>query len=321
MNPEKNPIPLTLAVGDYDRTRALLDGKVQPKGITLKTHKTRPGEVCLRPVYEEYDVAEMSLSWYVMARCRQEPLIALPIFPLRMPIHPYIFCRTDAPYAQPKDLVGKRVGTESYRATVNLWARGILADFYRIKPKEFIWVTGGNEGAGFSVPPGISIDVRPGADMEELLFRGEIDCLFSPVTPETFRQGDPRIRRLFLNCTAEFEAYFKETQIFPITHTVVMHEALWKQKPWVAEQLLIAFQEAQRLCEDFYYSNPKSLMFPRGIFFLEEERRTFGLDPCPHGVHANRHVLETFVRYAHQQGYISRLPALEELFAQNTLSS
>ncbi len=83
------------------------------------------------------------------------------------------------------------------------------------------------------------------------------------------------------------------------------------------EQFFTAFQEAQRQCLEFYYADPKHLTLPRAIFILEEEQRAFGTDPWVHGLAPNRHVLETFVRYAHEQGYISRLPALEELFPEN----
>jgi 4,5-dihydroxyphthalate decarboxylase len=320
MQSEKSLFPLTLAVAEYDRTRPLLDGRVQLKGIALKAQTASIPEFCLRPVYEEYDAAEMSLSWYLMAHCREEPVIALPIFPLRMPVHAYLFCRTDAPYTHPKDLVGKRIGTRLYRSTINLWMRGILLEYYGIDPKELAWVTVGEEVTAFSVPPGISVTSRPGATMEELLLNGEVDCLFAPVLPEAFRRGDPRIRRLFPNCKAEFESYFRETGIFPITHTLVMNKTLWKQEPWVAEQLFYAFQEAQRQCENFYYADPKHLTLPRATFIIEEERQTFGPDPWAHGVNSNRHGLKTFVRYAHEQGYIPRVPSLEEIFAPNTLS-
>ena len=320
MNSERTLFPLTLAVGDYDRTRPLLDGRVRAKGIALNAQSARIGEFCLRPVYEEFDVTEMSLSWYVMARCRREPVVALPIFPLRMPVHAHLFCRTDSPYHHPRDLIGKRIGTERYRLTVNLWMRGILSEHFGLSHEDFSWMTCDEEGAGFSVPPGTSVTPRPGCDMEQLLFEGEVDCLFWPVIPESFRRGDPRIRRLFPDCKAEFETYFKKTGIFPITHTVVVRESLLEREPWVAEPLFNMFKEAQRLCEDFYYADPKHLTLPRAIFLLEEERSLFGPNPWGHGLNPNRHNLETFVRYAYEQGYIPRAPALEELFAKNTLS-
>jgi hypothetical protein len=115
-------------LADYHRTRPLLNGEVKAKGIKLQPRRAETGEACLRPVYEEFDIAEMSLSWYMMARCRNEPVIALPIFPLRMQIHPYIFCSTASGIERPEDLKGKKIGMDEYRLTVGLWARGILQE-------------------------------------------------------------------------------------------------------------------------------------------------------------------------------------------------
>ena len=314
------PFPLTLAVAKYDRTLPILDGRVKPEGITLKATSGGIGEFCLRPVYEEYDVAEMSLSWYVMARARGEPVIALPIFPLRMPVHAYLFCRADSPYTHPRDLVGKRIGTERYRLTVNLWVRGILKEHYGVRPEEILWVTAGEEGAGFTLPKEIPLTTLTDKNMEELLFSGEIDCLLWPVVPASFRRGDPRIRRLFPDAQAEFRDYVRTTGIYPITHTVVMGEALWRREPWIAERMVAALRESQRLVEEFYREDPKHLVLPSALFMLEEERAVFGPDPCAHGLEPNRRVIETFVRYAWEQGYIERRLGLEELFAANTHS-
>jgi 4,5-dihydroxyphthalate decarboxylase len=117
-------------LADYHRTRPLLSGEVTAKGIKLQPRRAESGEACMRPVYEEFDIAEMSLSWYMMARCRNEPVIALPIFPLRMQIHPYIFCSPSSGIDGPKDLKGKKIGMDEYRLTIGLWARGILREHY-----------------------------------------------------------------------------------------------------------------------------------------------------------------------------------------------
>ena len=118
-------LALTLMLADYHRTCPLLKGEIQAKGINLQPRRAESGEACMRPVYEEFDIAEMSLSWYMMARCRNEPVIALPIFPLRMQIHPYIFCSASSGIERPEDLEGKKIGMDEYRLTVGLWARGI----------------------------------------------------------------------------------------------------------------------------------------------------------------------------------------------------
>ena len=122
-----NKPELSLMTTDYHRTHPLFSGAVSIDGAKLKVCPPPvQGDACYKPVYEQFDVAEMSLSWYVMARCRGEPLIALPIFPLRMFIQPYLFCREPSAINRPEDLQGKRIGIQQYRITVGLWARGIL---------------------------------------------------------------------------------------------------------------------------------------------------------------------------------------------------
>ena len=128
-------LELTLMLADYHRTRPLLSGEVTVDRGKFKLQRAEPGEACMRPVYEEFDIAEMSLSWYMMARCRNEPVIALPIFPLRMQIHPYIFCGTASGIEGPEDLKGKKIGMDEYRLTVGLWARGSLREYSGVRRK------------------------------------------------------------------------------------------------------------------------------------------------------------------------------------------
>ena len=315
-------LPVTLAIADYDRTRPLLDGRVKPAGIDLQATTASIPEFCLVPVYEQYDFAEMSLSWYLMAHCRDEPVVALPVFPLRMPVHAYMYCRTDAPYTHPLDLAGKRIGTKRYRSTINVWLRGILQDQHGLRPSDFAWITPAAEGAGFVVPADVALTVRPGemADIERMLLDREIDALFTPVLPDAVLRRDPRIRRLYPDCRGESRAYAKRTGFLPMTHTVVMSRRLWEREPWVAERMFAALTEAQRQCVAFVQADPKHSTFCETVYTLEEERAIYGADPWAHGVAANRAALETFIRYAHEQGYIPRRPAAEEIFASNTLS-
>ncbi len=152
-------LELTLMLADYHRTRPLLSGEVTADGIHLQPRRAESGEACMRPVYEEFDIAEMSLSWYMMARCRKEPVIALPIFPLRMQIHPYLFCSASSAIERPEDLKGKKIGMDEYRLTVGLWARGILREHYGLRPEECEWFTSAPERAGYQPPAGVKITV------------------------------------------------------------------------------------------------------------------------------------------------------------------
>jgi len=307
-------LELTLMLADYHRTRPLLSGEITAGGIQLKPRRAETGEACMRPVYEEFDIAEMSLSWYMMARCRKEPVIALPIFPLRMQIHPYIFCSTSSGIERPEDLKGKKIGMDEYRLTVGLWARGLLQEYYSVRPDDCEWFTSAPERAGYRPPAGVKVTVAD-EPTEALLLRGEIDALIPPNIPSSFRQRDPRIRRLFQNPRKTITEYFHKTNIFPITHTLVVRQSLFDEHPWLVASLLQAFSEAENLCRKSY-DYAKRLALPSAVLILEEEEELFGNNPWAHGLTPeNRVVLEKFVQYAEEQGYIPYRPQLSELFA------
>ena len=307
-------LELTLLLADYHRTRPILDGDVTARGIKLQPRRAETGEACMRPVYEEFDIAEMSLSWYMMARCRKEPVIALPIFPLRMQIHPYIFCSPTSAIEKPEDLKGKRIGMDQYRLTVGLWARGILQEDYGVRPEECDWFTSEREGAGYQPPPNVKITVAD-KSAEAMLLNGEIDALIPPNIVPSFRAKDPRIRRLFKDPRATVNEYFRRTKIFPITHTLVVRQSLFDENPWLVSSLIDAFTEAEERCRKSY-DYAKRLAFPSAVLVLEEEEEVFGDNPWSHGLTAqNQVVLDKFVQYAHEQGYIPERPPLGELFA------
>jgi len=307
-------IELTLMLADYHRTRPLLSGEVTAKGIKLQRHRAESGEACLRPVYEEFDIAEMSLSWYMMARCRNGPVIALPIFPLRMQIHPYIFCGAASGIDGPEDLKGKKIGMDEYRLTVGLWARGILREYHGVKPEDCEWFTSAPEGAGYQPPAGVKITVVE-EPTEALLLRGEIEALIPPNIVPSFRAKDPRIRRVFKDVRSAVNEYFRKTKIFPITHTLVVRQSLVDEHPWLVPSLLDAFTEAEKVCRKSY-DYAKRLAFPSAVLILEEEEAIFGENPWAHGLTPqNQVVLEKFVQYAEEQGYIPYRPLLSELFA------
>ena len=307
-------LELTLMLADYHRTRPLLSGEVTADGIRLQPRRAESGEACMRPVYEEFDIAEMSLSWYMMARCRKEPVIALPIFPLRMQIHPYIFCSASSGIERPEDLKGKKIGMDEYRLTVGLWARGILREHYGVRPEECEWFTSAPERAGFQPPAGVKITVVD-EPTEVLLLRGAVDALIPPNIVRSFRAKDPRIQRVFRDVRSTVNDYFRKTKIFPITHTLVVRQSLFDDHPWLVSSLLNVFTEAEERCRKSY-DYAKRLAFPSAVLILEEEEETFGTNPWAHGLTSeNQVVLEKFVQYAAEQGYIPYRPQLTELFA------
>lgn len=322
-------IRLTLACWDYDRTRALQEGAAQVEGVELTYLPLRVEETFWRMLrYQEFDAAELSMGSYLMARDKGFPkLIAIPVFPSRCFRHSCIYINTDAGIKEPKDLVGKRVGVPEYQITMAVWARGILQHEYGVKPEQMKWFTGGEEHPGredkikHNLPA--SIDIRPIAPdqtLSSMLESGVIDAMISAHMPSPFVRRSPKVKRLIPNFPAVEKDYYRRTKIFPIMHTVALREEVYEKHPWVAQSFCKAFEESKRLCkESMYEFSALKYMLPWSIAEMEENREIFGDDGWPYGLEANRHVLETLVRYTHEQGLIGKPLDVKSLFAPNTL--
>jgi 4,5-dihydroxyphthalate decarboxylase len=321
---------LTLACWDYDRTRALQDGRVQVEGVDLTYLPLRVEETFWRMLrYQEFDAAEISLGSYLMAREKGFPkLIAIPVFPSRAFRHSCIYINTGSGIKEPKDLAGKRVGVPEYQITMAIWARGILQHEYGVKPEQMKWLTGGEEHPGredkvkHDLPK--SIDIRPiGPEqtLSSMLERGEIDAMISAHMPSPFVRRSPKVGRLIPNFSQVEKDYYRRTKIFPIMHAVALREEFYEKNPWVAQSLCKAFAESKRICQEAMYEySALKYMLAWSIAEMEEEREIFGAGELwPYGLEANRHVLETLVQYAHEQSLLKSRPDLKSLFAPNTL--
>ncbi len=322
-------IRLTLACWDYDRTRALQEGRVQVEGVELNYLPLRVEETFWRMLrYREFDAAELSMGSYLLSRENGAPrFVAIPVFPSRAFRHSCIYINTDSGIKEPKDLAGKRVGVPEYQITMAIWARGILQHEYGVAPEQMKWFTGGEEHPGredkvnHDLPPGVDIrPIGPEQTLSSMLEQGDLDAVISAHMPSPFVRRAPKVRRLIPNFPAVEKEYYRRTNIFPIMHTVALREDFYEKNPWVAQNLCKAFAESKRLCEESMYEfSALKYMLAWSIAEMEEERDLFGKELWPYGLEANRHVLETLVQYAHEQGLIKKLPDIKSLFAPNTL--
>jgi 4,5-dihydroxyphthalate decarboxylase len=322
---------LTLACWNYDRTRALADGSVQPDGIELTYLNLPVEETFFRMArYREFEVAEMSLSSYAVSLSQEAPpFIAIPIFPSRMFRHASIFVSTKSGVREPRDLIGKQVGNPEYQLTALVWVRGILSDEYGVTPSAVEYWTGGEEQPGREEK--ISIDlpsefkvrrIRPNQTLSQMLADGELDALYVPRIPSTFLSRPKDVRRLFEDYAEVERTYYRKTGIFPIMHTVVVRRDIYQAHPWVAQSLYKAFVQSQRFTyEDFRETAALKFMLPWLTSHVEELRREMGDDWWSNGFEPNRHVLETFLRYHYEQGLSKRRLLPEELFAAETLGA
>ncbi len=312
---------VTLACLETDRVRHLMNGVVEAAGIDLNILPYSPDQSVWAMVrHQEFDAAEMTLAVYCRLRAAgNAPFVAIPVFLARTFPHGGIFVNTKAGIKEPKDLAGKRVACGQFQMTMAVWARGILQQNYGVDLRTIEWYTREPE-TRFAAPAAIKLNVfPPGKTLPDRLADGEIDALILPRVPPQFRMGHSRVVRLFPNYREAERDYFTQTKIFPILHTLVIKRELDERQPWVASSLFRALVKAKEMChcdlretmEGTRYSVP--WLEPH----MEEVWRTMGEDFWPYGLEPNRHVLETYVRYLHEQQLIDRLMPIEELFAPN----
>ena len=323
-------LQLSVAMGDYDRTRALLDGRVQIDGVDPVYMTLYPEEMFFRAMRsQEFDICELSFSSYTVKTANGDcPYIAVPVFLSRAFRHTSIYVRKDRIH-QPVDLKGKRIGVPEYQLSANVWARAILQDDYGVHPEDVTWVRGGIETPGrpekiaLKLPPGVKLESAPAdTTISDMLDRGEIDGFMAPRPPSAHVLANPNVGWLFEDPTATAKDYYKRTQVFPIMHVVGVRKTLAEQHPWLPGAVFKAFSQSKAAAlEALSDTSATKVTLP----FVEEQlkaaRETMGEDYWSYGVAPNRQTLETFLRHHHAQGLSSRRLAVEEIFHPATYES
>jgi 4,5-dihydroxyphthalate decarboxylase len=320
-------LQLSVAMGDYDRTRPLFDGRVQIDGVDPVFMLLTPEEMFFRSMRsQDFDITELSLSSYLIKHSRGEcPYIAVPAFLSRAFRHTSIYVRKDR-IQKPEDLKGKRVGVPEYQLTANVWARSILQDDFGVKPSDVTWVRGGIDTPGrpekikLQLPADVHVESAPeGSTISELLDRGEIDGFIGPRPPNRAALQNPNIGWLFDDPTAAAKDYYRRTGVFPIMHVAAIRKSLAETHPWLPGAVFKAFTQAKAAAlEQLSDTSATKVTLP----FVEEQlkaaRETMGEDYWSYGVAPARKTLEAFVRAHHSQGLAARLTPVEELFHPST---
>jgi 4,5-dihydroxyphthalate decarboxylase len=316
-------LDLSVAVGDYDRTRPLIDGSVAIDGVDPVFMNLVPEEIFFRAFRAaEFDICELSLSSYTVKTAQNEcPYIAVPAFVSRAFRHTAVYVRTDR-VKKPADLKGRKVGVPEYQLTANVWARAFLDDDYGVKPADIHWIRGGIEEAGrpekltIKLPAGVRLDNAPeGATISALLEAGEIDGFIAPRPPALVERGHPNIGWLFPDPVAVAKDYFKRTGFFPIMHVVGIRRTLAERHPWLPGAVLKAFEQSkQAALENLSDTSATKVTLPFVEEALTDARTLMGEDFWSYGVPQNRKVLDYFLGQHHAQGLSSRRVSVDELF-------
>ncbi|MCP5143983.1 MAG: ABC transporter substrate-binding protein [Gammaproteobacteria bacterium] len=316
---------LSIAMGDYDRTRALSDGVVQIDGVDPVFLRLTPEEMFFRSFrHVDFDVAELSLSTFTLRTSRGDnPYIGIPVFPSRAFRHTSIVVRNDRGIDQPADLKGRKLGTPEYQLSACVWARALLEDEYGVKPSDIDWVRGGLEQPDrvekvrLALPEGIRLSSAPaGQTLSAMLDAGELDGIVSPRLPAGFGQPGSRLKWLFEDPMATATDYYRRTAVFPVMHLIGIRRELVAEHRWLPATLYKAFEQAkQHALQRLSDTSATKVTLP----FVEEQLQAaislMGRDYWSYGLtESNRQTLETFLRHHHNQGLSQRRVAVDELF-------
>jgi 4,5-dihydroxyphthalate decarboxylase len=322
-------LAITIACGDYDRTRAIKDGRVAVEGCAVTYLAMEPEEAFHRAFkHREFDVSELSFSSYLRTLDSGEgAYVGIPAFVSRLFRHSAIYIRTDRGIREPSDLKGKLIGLPEYQITAVVWLRGIMQDEYGVKPTDIKWRQGGIEEPGrtertpLKPIPGIDLKpVPPDKTLSGMLESGELDALYSARAPSCFLRGAPNVARLFPDFREVEKAYYRKTGIFPPMHLIGVKRTLVERHPWLPASLYKAFFEAKKMAlHEVKEINALPVTLPWLVAEAQATVELMGGDFWRYGVKENAKEIETLVRYAHEQGLISRRFDMEELFPPSVI--
>lgn len=316
-------LTLRAAVGASDRIQALRDGSVASERIRLEVTVDELERI-FRSILSEgtYDIGEMSLASYVIERSRgRDDLIALPVFPSRMFRHSSVYVPSASERTRMEDLAGARIGVPDYQMTAAVWVRWALARDHGVAWQSNRWFVGGletpdrGERVRFIPPSDTSIERVDGdRTLVHMLLDGELDAILSPKTPTVCTEDGP-IRRLLDDPRAAELAHYRRNGIVPIMHTIVMRHEIYDASPWSAQELFALFEAARRRAMDALWDTDglqvSLLWLPA---YVREQAELFGPDPWAYGLAPNRRILETFIDACAEQGLLSAIPTVDDLF-------
>ena len=320
---------LTLALSHYDRHIPFFDGSVHAEGVDLQvlevgqSNPLKHGQDRHERMLQrsEFDICELSLSSYLIAKSRGMPFTAIPVFPRRLFSLSQMWVNKNLGIKSLQDLIGKKVGLSTFQTTLSVLAKGDLQAEYGVPWRKLDWYMSKDEAVPIKPIDGVRMQIlKPGQKIGAMLENGEIDALMVPHPPKEALRGGGNIRRLFIDPKAEETKYFRKNGYYPIMHVVAFKDQVLAQYPWLGRSVMEAFDKAKEACVE-YYDDPNWSRFVWGRHLFEEERIAFGEDPWPHGVKKNRANLERFIGYSLDQGLMEKKLEVEELFAPSTLDT
>lgn len=284
-------------LGDYPVTRAIKSGVLRSPLVELDFEPTDNPVSCFKRVVRdlEFDVAELALTTYLLAKAHGKPLTLLPVVLFSRYQHPYLVYNAERGRVTPESLEGRRVAIRSYSVTTSTWIRGMLQAEHGVDLSKVRWITFEEPHvAEFRDPPNVE-RAPANRSMSEMLLAGEVDAAIVG----DIANLDPRLQTVIPDTAAAARAWRERHGAIQINHMVVVRSALSSAHPE-------AVRETYRLLAASRRAAPAT--------------GPEGWDPSPCGVEANRRNLEAAIDIVHAQGMIPRRYRVEELFDDVTLA-
>lgn len=326
----KSGVKITLAISDYDHVRDMTNGVVPVEGVELQALDFQVEEIFYRFLkFREFDVCELSFAKFASLVSQPDcDVTAIPVFPSRVFRQSSFYVRSDGPTSI-EDIRGLRVGIPEWAQTASVYSRGYLTETVGIPLADIEWVQAGVNDPGrvekvnLRIPDGVKYRSEPTKSLNDMLLSGEIDVAMSAHAPHSFEEGDPRMRRILVDYQQAEYDYWRETKIFPIMHVVAIKKSVLDQFPWIAMNLMKAFEEAKRRSvERLFDVTASRFPLPWGRVFAERISDLFGADGYwPYGVEPNRTTISAFLRFAYDQGVTHKPLEVEDLFPAGVQSS
>jgi 4,5-dihydroxyphthalate decarboxylase len=286
----KAPPALRTVLGNYPHTLPLKRGEIPAGTVRLDFVDVKPTHLAFKPMVRElaYDVCEMAIVTFLMAKAYGKPLALLPAVMLGRFQHHCMLYNADRGPLSPQTLAGRRVGVRAYSQTTGVWLRGILANDYGVNLDSVRWVTFEDAHvAEYRDPPQIERGAA-GKDLTDMLVAGKIDAaIYGAELP-----ADPRLKSVIPEPEAAAQAWYRKHGVTPVNHLVTVRTDLLRSQPRAVAEVYRLLAAAKRAAPA-----------PAGV------------DPAPFGIAANRPALELIVDYCFQQRMIPRRVGVDELFA------
>jgi 4,5-dihydroxyphthalate decarboxylase len=280
---------LRAVLGNHSHVAAVKRGELRSELFDLDFTEYTPTNAAFKPMVRElaFDVCEMAIVTYLMAKAHGKPLVLLPAAMVGRFQHGHALYRADRGPLAPGDLEGKRVGIRSFTTTTGAWMRGILANDHGVNLDRIDWVT--FEDPHVAEYADTTERAPKGKTVIQMLKDGELDAVLGETS------SDAVLKPLFADPAAEAARWYQRHGVVPVNHLVVVTGQLAASRPDVVRELYDLLKRG------------KAEAGPAGV-----------PDLLPFGAEANRKPLELMIDYCVQQALIPHRIAVDGLFDDTT---